>query len=98
MLRKISDLLIGLSSFTIETDHEPLLVYLKSKHLWMYELCRSIDSRLELCVPYTRSFKLPGKRMVTAETISCFPVGVLTGQGHIRESDTELCVKSVMGL
>lgn len=92
---KFADFLVGLPSFTIETDHKPLLALLKTKHL--DELTPRIQRfRMRLMRFSYNVVHVAGKNLVTADTLSRAPVSGLAEQDCLMEFETQLSVKAVL--
>ncbi|KAK7106504.1 hypothetical protein V1264_017754 [Littorina saxatilis] len=92
---KFADFLIGLPSFTIETDHRPLLALLKSKQLDelspLIQRFRMRLMRYRYDVIYTA-----GKDLTTADALSRAPVGSPQTSDLQLDSDVAAYVKSVV--
>ena len=92
---KIQDYLLGLSKFTIETDHKALLALLKTKLL--DELTPRIQwfrmrlMRFSYDIVYTA-----GKNLMTADTLSRAPGSAPADQEHLMEDETNAFVCAVI--
>ena len=93
--KKFADFLLGLPTFTIETDHQPLLALLKTKAL--DELSPRIQRfrmrlmRYSYDVVYT-----PGKNLTTADMLSRAPVGSPKEVDLQKESEAAVFVQLVI--
>ena len=92
---KIQDYLLGLSKFTIETDHKALLALLKTKLL--DELTQRIQwfrmrlMRFSYDIVYT-----VGKNLMTADTLSWAPGSAPADQEYLMEDETNAFVCAVI--
>ena len=92
---KFEDFLVGLPTFTVETDHKPLLALMKTKLL--DELTPRIQRfRMRMMRFSYNIIHVPGKNLATADTLSRGPVGVPAEQDHSMEFEAQLSVKAVM--
>lgn len=92
---KFSDFLLGLPSFTIETDHRPLLALLKTKGL--DELPPRIQRfRMRLMRYSYQVMYTAGKNLTTADALSRAPTGSPEKGDQLLESDTRAFVASVI--
>ena len=94
-VNKIQDYLLGLSKFTIETDHKALLALLKTKLL--DELTARIQwfrmrlMRFSYDIVYT-----VGKNLMTADTLSWAPGSAPADQEYLMEDETNAFVCAVI--
>ena len=92
---KLSEFLIGLKMFTIETDHKPLLALLKTKHL--DELTPRIQRFRMRMMRFSYQMKhTAGKNLMTADAPSRAPGGVPAEQDRQMEVDADMFVRSVI--
>lgn len=92
---KFADFLLGLPSFTIETDHRPLLALLKTKTL--DELSPRIQRfRMRLMRYSYQVIYTAGKNLTTADALSRAPVGAPQASDLQLETDARIFVQSVI--
>ena len=92
---KFSEFLIGLKMFMIETDHKPLLAFLKTKHL--YELTPRIQRFRMRMMRFSYQMKhTTGKNLMSVDAPSRAPGGVPAEQDRQMEVNTDMFICSVI--
>ena len=92
---KFRDYLLGLSNFTVETDHKPLLALLKTKML--DELTPRIQRfRMRLMQFSFNIIYTAGKNLMTADTLSRAPGSEPAEQETLMEAETNAFVSAVI--
>ena len=93
---KFADFLIGLHKFTVETDHKPLLVLLKTKRL--DELTPRIQRfRMRLMRFSYEITHTAGKNLMTADTLTRIPGSSPVKEDLQQETETDMFVRSIIG-
>ncbi|GFS00228.1 Pol polyprotein [Elysia marginata] len=92
---KCAGFLIGLSKFTIETDHKPLLVLLQKKEL--DELTPRLQRFRMRLMRFSYNIEyVPGKQLCTADALSRAPLPKINEEEQTRDKEVSKYVNLVM--